>query len=56
MYEGAAASVDALRGKRCCAAIVRMGIDRLTDAYRLFVYRNPELHKLRIVLSYPFFQ
>ena len=55
MCECTAASFDALRGKRCCAAIVRMRIDRLTDAYRLSVYRKPELHKFCIVLSYLFF-
>ena len=55
MCECAAASFDALRGKRCCAAIVRMRTDRLTDAYRLSVYRKPELHKFCIVLSYLFF-
>ena len=45
MCECAAASFDALRGKQCCAAIVRMRTDRLMDAYRLSVYRKPEVHK-----------
>lgn len=55
MCECAAASFDALRGKQCCAAIVRMRTDRLMDAYRLSVYRKPEVHKFCIVLSYLFF-
>ena len=56
LYECAAASFDTLRGKRCCAAIVRMHTDRLTDAYRFSVYRKPEVHKFCIVLSYLFFR
>ena len=55
LYECAAASFDALRGKRCCAAIDRMHTDRLTDAYRLSVYRKPELHKFVLYYSSCFF-